>query len=158
MSKTGYWNLIKSAALTKAILKTPDEYWLLSLKQILNDFTPSKVDVQIKNRFWIHIQSGSDLNPIKLADLLNGICTQTNFYNHFKNNPYKVVWLFNFEEEIKYSMLPLRGPLYDKISEILELKICDKNGTAITKNIAQILNAFQLIEGVVASKVNLQKS
>lgn len=157
MSSIGYSSLIKSASLAKAVLNTPNVYWMLSLDQILNHYTPSAVDVQIKHRFWVHINTGNYLRPIKLADLLNGICTQTNFYNHFKSNPYKVVWLFSFDEEIKYSRWPLRGPLYKKISEILELKICDENGTAISKNIAQILNAFQLIEGVVTSKVNLQK-
>ena len=157
MSNIGYSSLIKSASLSKAVLNTPNVYWMLSLDQILNQYKPTNVDIQIKHRFWVHINTGTNLRPIKLSDLINGICTKTNFYNHFKNNPYKLVWLFNFEAEIKYSMWPLRGPLYDKISKILELEVKDKNGTAIPKNIAQILNAFQLIEGVVTSKMNLQK-
>ena len=58
----------------------------------------------------------------------------------------------HFEEEIKYSMRPLRGPLSDKISEIFKLKLVDEKGVVISKNARQLILAFQLIEGCVYGK------
>lgn len=135
----------------KAVASIPDEYWNMTEKELLKQFTPASIDLKLKARFNELLNSRKELKAIKSSQLYEGICTFTNFYNHFLPNPLGVVHLLK-NNSLSSNMEHEKMKLLSKLGEIMELEVIKKNGRANSKNIELVCLAVSIMYDIVDIK------
>ena len=141
----GISNFIKGSAFKNAALRVSQDLWGLSLNEIERKFNPTCVDLKLKTNLARCLDANPINSGIKLAQIYSGVCTYTNFYNHFLSNPLKVAWLLKFDIDQQRHFDRLKPNLLNQIEKILKLEIFDKNGHPDHRNMELVIQATALV-------------
>ncbi len=144
----GLAHLVRGKALHAAVAKVPEEIWSMDLKAIELMARPTTSDRLIKVNMWSLLTTVDLKKGLKLGLIYKDITTQTNFYNYFLKNPYKVAWLLMPSENHELQVRVMQNRLLDKLEDLVRLPITTKQGKYSMANIRAITKAVQVLFGV----------
>lgn len=137
---------VKGAAFKNAVAKIPTDFLELTVSQLEKIFKPTELERVIKNSFWDEYLRAKMLDSkMDLKRVYGPNCTYTHWYVNILGNPIKLLWILAPMNDLKPEILKLKHSILEGAREILDLPICDENGSFNYKVMDAKYNLFKTL-------------
>lgn len=136
--------------LAKAVECVPSGFLEMDREELEAEVNPTKTDKAIKIAFWREYnRSRLTGTHISMRGIANGICHESYINHKFLPSSKKIAWMLqaNIADEIGMQIMYEKS--MDRLDEILNSNMTDKNGNLDARRAEVVLKAIQLIENRV---------
>lgn len=152
-NRNWYFSFFKSKALAQAVANVPNNILTLSQEKLERKFKPSTVDLKLRRQFWHLIGTiPESVNHLKLRQIYTGICTYTNFYNHFLTNPVKVAWLLSPNESVKSEIRAAQDRALSNLRDLVTARVIDDRGRINIRAANKLLQSVEILFAIQSNR------
>lgn len=131
-------------------------------KELRRNCEVEEIDERLRLAFWDEYNMATGLNRgMSLENVMRGICSIEFWKSHYERDKKKLIWIITPPVSYARSMQFILHKGLDRLQEIMELPIRNKQGNVDLRAVTQIIKVFQLVDlrlkGSVLHRVQVQQ-